>query len=88
MMTSYFKIFTKNLHAVTLITRAHKFVGFGTIIAGLFNCVKGWQLYSGSGLAIFIIGLIAICVLFIGFEIRQVCFKNRKKAAPERNKSL
>ena len=84
MMTSYFKIATKNFHAVTLIRRAHKIVGYGLLISGFINCIKGWEIINNTGgLVLYALALIVITILFAYLEIRQLCFKNKKIGAPE-----
>ena len=79
MFTSYFKILTKNTGAASVAVKIHRIAGFGMLIAGLINCTKGWQLYSDAmSLAAYVIALIAVCAIFLFFEVRQVFFKNRE----------
>jgi Eukaryotic cytochrome b561. len=40
-LSSYFRIFTKNLQALSLINKIHKVVGYSLLITGLVNCYSG-----------------------------------------------
>ncbi|OMJ93868.1 hypothetical protein SteCoe_3057 [Stentor coeruleus] len=79
-LTSYFKIFTKNVHAMTLITRAHKIVGYTLLICGLINCWKGWVLYGGrTSKALMILGFALAGVIFFVFECYQIFVRNGRR---------
>lgn len=81
-MYSYFKIFTKNVQALTILARAHKVIGYTLLILGLINCLKGWDIYKGrAGIVLTILGFILTVLLFGGLEIYQVFFKNRRLPA-------
>lgn len=78
-LSSYFKIFTKNVQATTLINRLHKIVGYALLICGLINCWKGWVIYGeGIGKILTVIGFIIAGILFLGFELYQNFVKSEK----------
>ncbi|OMJ89737.1 hypothetical protein SteCoe_8002 [Stentor coeruleus] len=80
MLSSYFKIFTKNVQATTLINRLHKVVGYALLICGLINCWKGWVIYGdGLGKILTILGFIAAGALFVTFEIYQIFVRNGRR---------
>ncbi|OMJ95838.1 hypothetical protein SteCoe_741 [Stentor coeruleus] len=82
MMYSYFKIFTKNVQALTFMVRAHKVIGYALLIIGLINCFKGWDIYNGkTGIGLTILGYVITVVAFIGFDVYQIFFKNRRQPA-------
>ncbi|OMJ80376.1 hypothetical protein SteCoe_19369 [Stentor coeruleus] len=79
-LTSYFKIFTENVQVMTLITRAHKIVGYTLLICGLINCWKGWVLYgdnTGKSLMIFCFALTG--AIFMLFEAYQIFVRNGRR---------
>lgn len=87
MMTSYFKIFTKNANATIMFNRSHRIVGYALFIAGLINCYVGWDIYGGSGQAAITIGFILTAIFFGVLETVQVFYWNKltapKSSLPE-----
>lgn len=79
-LASYFKIFTKNVQGMTLITRAHKVVGYALLICGLINCWKGWVLY-GDGISknLMILGFALAGAIFMVFENYQIFVRNGRR---------
>lgn len=79
-LISYFKIFTKNIQAMTLITRAHKIVGYTLLICGLINCWKGWVLYGeGTSKYLMIFGFALAGAIFMVFENYQIFVRNGRR---------
>ena len=87
-LSSYFRIFTKNLQALSLINKIHKVVGYSLLITGLVNCYSGWDLYTDIGDVLIIVAIAVSIVLFVSFELYQICFVNHGKSnkkLPEMN---
>ena len=79
-LTSYFKIFTKNMHAITLITRAHKIIGYSLFISGLVNCILGWIVHNNEpSMTLFAIAIIVISIILLVLETYQICCKNKSR---------
>ncbi|OMJ80375.1 hypothetical protein SteCoe_19368 [Stentor coeruleus] len=79
-LSLYIKIFTKNLQLLTILIRAHKITGYSLLICGLINCFYGWDIYKDKiGLVLTVLVYIISILVFGGFEVYQVLFKNKRK---------